>query len=142
MNENQAQLTSVLKAAQMGQAGIECVREAAVPGALREELHTQLREYALIEQEALSLARSRRWALPRLSPMLRRMCRISAKLRLRHGSPASQIAGMMIQGNTRGMITSIKNLHRYPGRDAAVEQLSRKLLQTETANIRQMKKFL
>ena len=142
MNENQNQLTTVLKAAQMGQVGIECVREAAVPAALREELHTQLREYDLIEQEALSLARSRRWELSQLSPMLRRMCRISAKLRLRHGSPSSQIAGMMIQGNTRGMITSIKNLHQYHGGDTAVEQLSRKLLQTETSNIRQMKKFL
>lgn len=142
MNETQSQLTSVLKAAQMGQIGIRCVRQSAVPLALREELATQLREYDAIEKEALSLAARRDWPLHDLNPIVRRFCSVSARMRLRCGSPSSQIAGMMIQGNTRGMITSIKNLRRYHGHDPAVEQLSRKLLHTETCNIQQMKKFL
>ena len=142
MNETQIQLAAVLKAAQMGQVGISCVRSSELPASLQQALRTQRQEYDAIEQEALTLAARRNWRLHDLNPFIRHMCCLSAGLRLRKGCPVSQIAGMMIQGNTRGMITSIKNLNRYSGGDEAVVQLSRKLLHTETCNIQQMKKFL
>ena len=49
---------------------------------------------------------------------------------------------MMIIGNTRGMIKSLKNIHRYDNHDQQVQILSQKLLDCETANIRQMEAFL
>lgn len=142
MKDSQAQLTSVLKAAQMGQVGIECIQDAAVPISLQSELSSQLQEYQSIEQQALAIAARREWQLPSLSPMIRPMCRFSARMRLRQGHTSSQIAGMMIQGNTRGMITSIKNLRQFRSSDLPVQQLSQKLLETETSNIQNMKKFL
>jgi hypothetical protein len=49
---------------------------------------------------------------------------------------------MMIQGNTKGMIKGIRNLHQFTEQDAMVNTLSQKLIDCETANIRQMQNFL
>ena len=49
---------------------------------------------------------------------------------------------MMIQGNTRGMIKGLKNLHQFPKLDDQISIISQKLLDCETANIRQMQAFL
>ena len=65
-----------------------------------------------------------------------------ARMKLSHGNSDSQIAGMMIQGNTRGMITGLKDLHQYQQQDTQVSALSQRLLDCETANIRQMQAFL
>ena len=54
----------------------------------------------------------------------------------------SKIAGMMIQGNTRGMIKGLKNIHQFGGQDEQIHILSQKLLDCETANIRQMQGYL
>ena len=49
---------------------------------------------------------------------------------------------MMIQGNTRGMILGLRNMHQYSQTDSDVAALAQRLLDTETANIRQMKPYL
>jgi hypothetical protein len=49
---------------------------------------------------------------------------------------------MMIQGNTRGMITEIKNIHQFNQPDVQVQALAQKLIDSEIANIRQMQSFL
>mgnify|MGYP003315602394 CR=1 FL=1 len=54
----------------------------------------------------------------------------------------SKIAAMMIQGNTRGIIKGYKNLNQLAASDERVTALSRKLLDYEQANIRQMQGFL
>ena len=54
----------------------------------------------------------------------------------------SKIAGMMIQGNTKGMIKGLKNIHQFAQADEQISILSQKLLDCETANIRQMQGFL
>ena len=48
----------------------------------------------------------------------------------------------MIQGNTKGMIKGLRNMHQFPREDSRITALSQKLLDTETANIRQMQAFL
>ena len=54
----------------------------------------------------------------------------------------SKIADMMIRGNTKGMIRSLKDQHRYGGKDQQIHILSQKLLDCETANILKMQTFL
>ena len=49
---------------------------------------------------------------------------------------------MMIQGNTRGMIKGLKTLHQFGQQDEQINTLSQKLLDCETANIRQMQGYL
>ena len=52
------------------------------------------------------------------------------------------LADLMIQGNTRGMIKGLKNIHQFGRQDEQIHILSQKLLDCETANIRQMQGFL
>ena len=64
------------------------------------------------------------------------------RVKLNRRNTDSKIADMMIQGNTKGMIKGLKNIHQFPDQDDQVSTLSQKLLDCETANIRQMQTFL
>ena len=64
------------------------------------------------------------------------------RTRLSFGNIDSKTAAMMIQGNTRGMIKGLKNIHQFTASDERVNTLSQKLLDCEAANIKQMQGFL
>lgn len=135
-------LSSLLKTTHMGQVGIRSVLDTSIDAKLRQALEDQLREYDSIETEAHSLAAQRGWELRELDPAVRMMSDMMTRMKLTGRNTESRIADMMIQGNTRGMIKSLKNLHRYEGTDGQIHVLSQKLLDCETANIRQMQDFL
>ena len=135
-------LSSILKTTQMGQVGIRSVLDTSMRPGLRKALESQLREYDSIETEAHSIAAQRGWELEELDPALRLMSDMATRMKLRGKNTDSKIAGMMIQGNTRGMIKGLKNLHQFPESDGQVSTLSQKLLDCENANIRQMQGFL
>ncbi len=142
MKNSKEILSSVLKTTQMGQVGIRSVLDTTMRPGLRQVLESQLREYDAIETEAHSLATQRGWELRELDPAVRFMSDMAVRMRLGGRSNDSKIADMMIQGNTKGMIQSLKDLHRYGSSDEQVQILSQKLLDCETANIRQMQGFL
>lgn len=142
MKNNQEVLSSILKTTQMGQVGIRSVLETSMRPGLRKALESQLAEYDAIESEAHAIASQRGWELPELQPGKRFMADMMTRTKLRFGNTDSKIAGMMIQGNTRGMITGLKVRHQWPGQDAQIGFLSQKLLDSENANIRQMQQFL
>lgn len=135
-------LSSVLKTTQMGQVGIHYVLKTPLNASLRKELRSQLQEYDAIEQEAQTIASNRGWILEELDPTVKFMAGMTARAKLRIGNPDSKAAAMMIQGNTRGMIKSLKNMHHFCGNDEKVCRLSQKLLDCEVNNIRQMQGFL
>ena len=142
MKNNKEILSSLLKTTQMGQVGIRSVLDTGMGAGLRQALESQLREYDTIETEAHSLASQRGWELPELDPAVRVMADMMTRARLSGLGNDTKIAGMMIRGNTRGMIKGLKNIHQYEGQDVPVRILSQKLLDCETANIRQMQQFL
>lgn len=142
MKNSKEILSSVLKTTQMGQVGIRSVLDTTMRPGLRQALESQLREYDAIETEAHSLATQRGWELRELDPAIRFMSDMAVRMRLGGRSNDSKIADMMIQGNTKGMIQSLKDLHRYGAADEQIQILSQKLLDCETANIRQMQGFL
>ena len=135
MKESKELLSSILKTTQMGQVGIRSVLDSNMRPTLRNALESQLREYDCI-------ASSRGWQVPELDPMVRTMADMMTRMRLTGGNTDSKIAGMMIQGNTRGMIKGLKDLHQFSRQDHILRSLSQKLLDCETANIRQMQGFL
>ena len=135
-------LSSIIKTTQMGQIGIRSVLNAPLRASLKDALRSQLREYDAIEREALALAASRGWSLKQLDPAIKRMTNIMSKAKLTFGDTSSKAAAMMINGNTRGMIKSLKNLHQFNNSDERVSILSQKLLDCETANIKQLQGFL
>ena len=135
-------LSSVLKTTQMGQVGIRCVLDASMRPGLRKALESQLQEYDSIETEAHAIAFQRGWEVKELDPGVRFFSDMMTRVKLNRRNTDSKIADMMIQGNTKGMIKGLKNIHQFPDQDDQVSTLSQKLLDCETANIRQMQTFL
>ncbi len=142
MKNSKEMLSSLLKTTQMGQVGIRSVLDTAMRPGLRKALESQLREYDSIESEAHFIASQRGWELKELQPGAKFMADMMTRSKLCFGNTDSKIAGMMIQGNTRGMITGLKNAHQFNKQDEQINTLSQKLLDCETANIRQMQSFL
>lgn len=135
-------LSSVLKTTQMGQVGIRSVLESAVRPGLRKALEDQLHEYDAIETEAHALAGRRGWELPELDPAIRIMTDMMSRMKLGGRDTDSKIAAMMITGNTKGVIKGTRNLNKLAGKDESLQILGQKLLDCETANIKQMQHFL
>ena len=135
-------LSSALKTTQMGQIGIRSVLKSHVAPGLHTALISQLREYDAIEREAHAIAAARNWEVKELDPGIKAMTDMMTRTRLSFGDKDSKAAAMMIQGNTRGLIKSLKNLHHYDQSDKAVAELTRKLLECEKGNIQQMQGFV
>ena len=142
MKNSKEILSSVVKTAQMGQTGIRSVLDTSMRPSLRKALESQLREYDSIETEAHTIASQRGWELKELDPGVRLMTDMMTRMKLHGRNTDSKIADMMIQGNTRGMVKGLKNLHQFPSSDSQVQMVSQKLLDCETANIRQMQGYL
>ena len=142
MKENQEFLSALLKTIQTGQVEIRSVLDTPLGSGLRSTLESQLREYDSIETEAFTIALQRGWELPELDPGRRFLKDRVTRLKLNGRGTDSRIADLLIQGNTKGMIQGLRNLHRFSGQDHQIRILSQKLLDCETAHIRQMQTFL
>lgn len=142
MNNSKQLLSSVLHTVQMGQTGIRSVRSSAIRVGLKQELDQQLNQYDSFEKEALDLAQQRGWRLSNVNPGLRKMSDMMSRVQLWGGDVDSKIAGMLIQGNTRGMILGIRNLNRSSDNDQQVLALAQKLLDRENINIQKTQPFL
>lgn len=142
MINSQRVLSDIIKTSQMGINGINVVMEKTSQPALRQALKVQRREYSDIEQQAKLLAQRKGWKIDQIKPITRRMGAMMSKTQLLMGEPDSKIAGMMIQGNTRGMLLSLKNMRRCNQPDSQVAELAQKLLDTEKNNIMSMEGFV
>ena len=142
MKSNKDVLASVLKTTQMGQVGIRAVTDHVARVELKKALQDQLSEYDAIEREANAIAAQRGWELKDLDPMAKLMSKMYTRTNLTFGNVDSKVAAMMIQGNTRGMIKGLKNLHHCKDTDSRINTVSQKLLDCEAANIKQMQGFL
>lgn len=142
MKNSKDLLASVLKTTQMGQIGIRSVLKNPIRATLKTALKSQLEEYDAIEKEALSIAAKKGWELSDLDPAIKSMTDIMVKTKLYFGDMDSKAAELMIQGNTRGMIKGLKNLHQINNSDQQISLLTQKLINCEEENIRQMQGFL
>ena len=142
MINSQRVLNDIIKTSQMGINGINVVMDKTRQPALQQALQVQRREYSDIEQQAKLLAQRKGYKIDQIKPITRRMGAMMSKTQLLVGEPDSKIAGMMIQGNTRGMILSLKNMRRCNQPDQQVTQLAQKLLETEKNNIGSMVGFV
>ena len=136
-------LQSVRKAAQMGRYGIETVVNETASRTLRGALRRQLSEYDRMFAEADTLLKERGAERKNISPMAKLGAFMTAKMRVRsREDPTAAIAEMVVQGNTRGMIKSMNYIRSLGVLYTKVSCMSGRLLQTEQANIDQMKQFL
>lgn len=142
MNQDTEILQSICKSTQMGQSGIRAVMDAARDPAMQRALASQLREYDAIHHQADRLLRDRGESARQIPGIVLSYSRLSAGMKMARDSSSSAIAEMMIQGNTRGMVKSMRQNREYRVLDPKVSGLSNRLLQTELSNIEQMKSFL
>ena len=142
MKSNREILTSMLHTVQMGQTGIRCIMDNAVKTDLKAELKDQLHEYDMLEKETLQVAQNMGLELKNLHPALETMSNMMSKMQLIGGDTDSKIAGMLIQGNTRGMILGLKNLRKASKADSNVRDLAQRLLNRENMNIQKSQQFL
>ena len=135
-------LTSMLHTVQMGQSGIRCVMENAVGAGLKSELKDQLKQYDDLEKQTLATAQSHGFQLKNLNPAVQTMSAILSKAQMLGGERDSKIAGMLIQGNTRGMIQGIKNLRKATAASRDVKELAQQIINRENINIQKSQPFL
>ena len=135
-------LGSVVKTAQMGKTGLQCVLEAQIRPSLRENLEKQVVIYDQIAKEALDLAHGRNWQVEQLGSVSRACSRMVSRMWLNRGNADSKAAAMVMQGSTRGLIHGLTNLHQFPYQDTAVSTLAQRLLDLETEALGQMQSYL
>ena len=135
-------LGSVVKTAQMGKTGLQCVLEAQIRPSLRENLEKQVVIYDQIAKEALDLAHGRNWQVEQLGSVSRACSRMVSRMWLNRGNADSKAAAMVMQGSTRGLIQGLTNLHQFPYQDTAVSTLAQRLLDLETEALGQNQTYL
>lgn len=121
---------------------IRSILDTSMDPGLRSALEEQLREYDSMETEALTIALQRGWELSVLDPGRCFLTDKATRFRLNCRNTDSVIADIMIQKNTKAMIRGLKNLHQFQDEDAQIRILSQKLLDCETASIRQLQQYL
>lgn len=135
-------LNYIRQTTMMGQAGIDAVMKYAACTPLTDALRQQRAEYGELLDTATRMLHMR-GGQPEPLPLGAKMGAAMSRTRNAFAPPsASQIAGMMISGNTKGVIKSIQHHRQYMGKDERITDLSKKLLETEQSNIEQMKSFL
>lgn len=142
MNQDKQVLRQICKMTEIGQCGIRAVMDSAQEPALRQALNAQLREYDAIHHQADKLLADRGERAPRIPVLAQMVRRAGHRLHTGRYGSSSAIAERMISGNTRGMVQSIRESRACHVLDPKISGLSNRLLQTELANIEQMKPFL
>lgn len=142
MKDSKDMLGSVVKTAQMGKTGLECVLTTPMRPSLRENLEIQAAVYRQVEREAMEIAASRNWQIDQLGPVSRTCARMVSRMRLTGGDTDSKVAAMVMEGSTRGLIKGLRNLHQFPYQDTAVSTLAQRLIDMESESIHKMQSYL
>lgn len=124
------------------QTGVELLSKAsAVTGdpALSRHLRSQLGEYRLIGRSALKMLRDLGETAVESAVSLRADIQDIQEI---NDKSAGCLSEMLIRGSTTGMIDAAKCLREYPNADAGAVYLTKKLLETEENNVRQLRQFL
>ena len=141
LNETQL-LNHVYQTAEMGMDGISSVMKYADEPKLREALNAQMTEYRKLQNSAGEMLRQRQREPEGISAMAKMGSEMMSAMKTMTDHSATKIAEMMIQGSTMGVTKSIRTIRDCELKDERVRDLADKLLETEQANIEEMKKYL
>lgn len=142
MQQDCEMLNQIRQTTKMGQVGIHAVMKGGLTGEFHNALKSQLQEYDEIYHEASQLLQEHGGQPKNLSPLAKWGSTMASSMKMKTDGSVSKVAEMMIQGNTKGMIKSIQSIRSMGVLDPKVSALSNRLLQTEQANIDQMKGYL
>ena len=142
MINDEQMLNHIYQNTQIGRESIVSVLRHAEEADFRRTLQQQLTEYDRIYQQAENLLRAQGKTPEKIDPLLKLNAQLTGALKAGVNDSPSHIAEMMIQGTTKGMTKSIRQLNDYEEKDGEVRALAEQLLATEKSNIEQMKSFL
>lgn len=135
-------LNHIYQTAEMGQDGIRSVLKYAGEPKLVDALNSQLTEYEKLQNSAGAMLQQRGEPPKGIGAMAKMSSEAMAAIKTLTDHSVSNIAAMMIQGNTMGVTKSLRTLRSCDLKDERVRDLAHKLLKTERANIEEMKQFL
>lgn len=135
-------LNHIYQTAEMGQDGIQSVLKYANEPKLCSALNAQMTEYRKLQDSASQMLKERNREPAGINPMAKMGSEMMSAMKTMTDHSATKIAEMMIQGSTMGVTKSIRTIRDCDLKDERVKDLADKLLQTEQANIEEMKKFL
>ena len=141
MKDDCSLLNHIRQATEMGMNGIDSVMDYT-DGSFREALKSQKKEYRSIHDSADDLLLKHHGQAQDLSSFAKWSSELSTGLKTMMDCSHSNIARMMIEGNTMGVTKSLQTMKTCSVSDPAVSKLAHKLLDTEQANINQMKPYL
>ncbi len=141
MKDDCTLLNHIRQTTEMGVDGIDSVIEYA-EGSFRQALEQQRTEYRKLHRSADTLLHRLGGVPEDLSSFAKWSSELSAGLKTMMDSSQSNLARMMIEGNTMGVTKSLQTMKSCDVHDKDVSNLAQKLLATEQANIDQMKTFL
>lgn len=141
MKDDCTLLNHIRQTTEMGVNGIDSVIQYA-DGTFRQALEQQRTEYNKIHSSADQLLRKHGGRSEDVSAFAKWSSELSSGVKTMMDSSQSNIADMMIRGNTMGVTKGMQTMRECNVSDTAVTSLANKLIATEQANINQMKKFL
>ena len=141
MKDDCTLLNHIRQTTEMGVDGIVSVIQYA-DGTFRQALEQQRTEYNKIHSSADQLLRKHGGRPEDVSAFAKWSSELSSGVKTMMDSSQSNIADMMIRGNTMGVTKGMQTMRECNVSDTAVTSLANKLIATEQANINQMKKFL
>ncbi len=141
LNKNEM-LTYIAQNAEMGCCGIANIKNYAKDDGLKKALRIQLIEYGKIYSNANNMLRNSNENVQRVNPIVRRMTKQVTKRHMERDNSDSHIAQMMINGNIKGVSKIVDRMRQYDKSDPKVENLAKKLLETEYNNIQSMTPFI
>ncbi|MDY4444690.1 hypothetical protein [Butyricicoccus sp.] len=141
MKDDCTLLNHIRQTTEMGVDGIDSVIQYA-DGTFRQALEQQRTEYNKIHSSADQLLRKHGGRPEDVSAFAKWSSELSSGVKTMMDSSQSNIADMMIRGNTMGVTKGMQTMRECNVSDTAVTSLANKLIATEQANINQMKKFL
>ena len=135
-------LNHIYQSTQMGRESILSVLRHTEQYDFCQALQQQMSEYEQLNDQARKIMQNKGIDPEALSPLVKFNAQLVGSIKSGVNDSTSHIAEMMIQGNTKGVNESIKQLNDYKAADEEVRALAEKLLATEKNNIEQMKGFL
>ncbi|MGC6173555.1 hypothetical protein [Lacrimispora sp. 38-1] len=111
--------------------------------AFKKQLHSQLKEYTGIHEEAKELLNKNGCKEKEIGQLQKVMTYFTIDMKTMVDKSASHMAEMLILGSVRGIIDCIKRIRQYEGEaEKEIVELMKRLLKFEENNMERLKEFL
>nr|WP_319488278.1 hypothetical protein [uncultured Caproiciproducens sp.] len=141
-NENASLLEEIYKTTKMGLEATQLIIPKVHNPQLRQKIKSQESDYQGIAAKAKQMLRSDGRMPKPEKAMQKAILRSSIQINTMLNQTPSNIAKLMINGTTMGIVEVTKNLNRLDGADIEVKKLAEEYIINEQKNIDELKKHL